>query len=213
MSDLAARRVRAVFIVACVVVLFGLPALAIQAYVREGARAEESAALQAQQPPPAAVAQQIFVQDLPDRNVQRSARSHEVSREGLPRAEVQVGFSWPVRSAASITSPFGPRGNGFHHGTDIGCSLGEIIRASAPGRVQFVGNARVYGNTVFLAHDHDYYTLYAHMSEWLVPLGQHVQTGQAIGLCGSTGHSTGPHLHLEIRHGRYVVDPMTLLQR
>jgi murein DD-endopeptidase MepM/ murein hydrolase activator NlpD len=214
MSDLSDRRVRAVFIVAGVVVLLGLPALAIQAYVREGARAEASAALRAQQPPPAAIAQQVFVNDPPVRKVKRSSRSRRVSREGLPRAESQIGFAWPVGSAASITSPFGPRGKGdFHHGTDIGCSLGEAIRASAPGRVQFVGEARVYGNTVFIAHQHDYFTLYAHMSEWLVPLGQYVQTGQVIGLCGSTGRSTGPHLHLEIRQGRYVVDPMTLLQR
>lgn len=122
----------------------------------------------------------------------------------------QSGFSWPV--LGGVTSPFGPRGSGFHHGVDIGCGLGAAIRASAAGQVVWAEPAAVYGNAVAIDHDNGYVTLYAHLSRIDVGVEQLVSRGSVIGLCGSTGHSTGPHLHFEIRKGGYVYDPTTLLR-
>ena len=119
-------------------------------------------------------------------------------------------FSWPL--TGKITSPFGPRGSGFHHGLDIAGEMGEIIKAAQSGRVDSLGYLPFYGETVILDHGDGYQTLYAHLSKYLVKPGDVVEEGQGIAQVGSTGRSTGPHLHFEVRVNNKTVDPILYLK-
>ncbi len=95
-----------------------------------------------------------------------------------------------------------------HNGVDLGAPSGTPVRAVAEGVVEFAGKAGGHGNHVKLAHDGPYETGYSHLSKILVRQGEHVHQGQLVGLVGSTGLATGPHLHYEFFvHGKYV-DPM-----
>jgi len=143
---------------------------------------------------------------------QRKPPAADASLDEIIHAERgKLGFTWPVASRV-ITSPFGPRGkHEFHHGTDIACDIGDPIRASVAGLVLGAGKARWYGNVVLVQHANGYATLYAHLSAISVAAGATVTTQSQIGVCGSTGRSTGPHLHFEIRDTRYVYDPLTFL--
>jgi murein DD-endopeptidase MepM/ murein hydrolase activator NlpD len=122
---------------------------------------------------------------------------------------------WPV--SGSISSPFGPRVNPifntpeFHTGIDIAVDYGTPIRAAAAGQVIYAATMQGYGDVVILDHGGALSTLYAHMSQILVPLGDHVAQGQRIGLVGCTGLCTGPHLHFETRVGGAPVQPLGLL--
>jgi murein DD-endopeptidase MepM/ murein hydrolase activator NlpD len=116
------------------------------------------------------------------------------------------GMMYPLAVPAPITSLFGWRvhpitGNRrFHAGTDLGAPTGTPILAAAKGQVETAGWQGGYGLTVILNHTSAQQTLYAHMSEILVQPGQIVEPGMVIGRVGSTGNSTGPHLHYEVRH-------------
>jgi murein DD-endopeptidase MepM/ murein hydrolase activator NlpD len=121
-----------------------------------------------------------------------------------------------------ITSPFGPRVNpvtgepGFHTGIDIAKEEGSPIPAFFSGVVVFAGPKGGYGNAIILHNADDTYNLYGHCSKILVQVGQQVKAGEVIGLIGSTGNSTGPHLHLEYwipKDGGYVyADPLIMWQ-
>lgn len=119
-------------------------------------------------------------------------------------------FSWPIRGA--ITSPYGWRSSGFHHGTDIAARYGDSIQAAAAGTVAFTGYRSVYGKTVVIGHSDGSETLYAHLSSILVSTGQRVKRGEVIGKIGTTGNSTGPHLHFEVKKGRKYVNPVNVLR-
>ncbi|HCW51563.1 MAG TPA: peptidase M23, partial [Clostridiales bacterium] len=99
----------------------------------------------------------------------------------------------------------------FHHGIDIGAPYGSYIRAARAGRVVFAGWKGGYGYTVILDHGDGVTTLYAHTSRLLVRYGQWVETGQVIAKVGSTGYSTGPHLHFEVRVNGVSVNPLFIL--
>jgi len=120
-------------------------------------------------------------------------------------------FSWPV--TGTITSPFGwrtnPFGGGpeFHQGLDIAAPLGTTVTAAAGGTVIMAQWYGGYGNYILIDHGGGYSTGYGHLSAMYVSSGQQVQRGQAIGAVGSTGQSTGPHLHFEIRIAGKPVDP------
>lgn len=125
-------------------------------------------------------------------------------------------FVWPA--SGPITSPFGMRSNPFgrggfemHPGIDIGAPMGATIVASAPGHVIFAGTYGGYGNTIIVDNGGSTSTLYGHCSQIFVADGQDVQQGQAIGAVGSTGVSTGPHLHFEIRVSGVPVEPTSRL--
>ncbi|HEX9713476.1 MAG TPA: peptidoglycan DD-metalloendopeptidase family protein [Actinomycetota bacterium] len=107
------------------------------------------------------------------------------------------GFIWPVRG--NITSPYGPRWGGFHTGMDIDCRTGDGIKASKAGRVIESGWGGGYGNMIVIDHGNGVATLYAHMSRLYKSRGAQVPRGQIIGACGTTGNSTGDHLHFEVR--------------
>jgi murein DD-endopeptidase MepM/ murein hydrolase activator NlpD len=113
-------------------------------------------------------------------------------------------FVWPVHGW--VTQRFGRIARGrFHHGIDIACAPGTTIRASRGGRALLQGVNTVYGNIVVLGNPRGFTELYAHMMKVFVRPGRWVHQGQRVGLCGSTGHSTGPHLHFEIRwRGRFI---------
>jgi len=125
-------------------------------------------------------------------------------------------FIWPIRGR--ITSGYGFRRcpfsgvRQFHTGIDIGAPTGTPVRAAMSGRVAHVGYDRVFGNTVVINHHSGYRTLYAHLSVVRVRPGALVQTGERIGDVGSTGLSTGPHLHFTVyRHG-VTVNPRSLMR-
>jgi murein DD-endopeptidase MepM/ murein hydrolase activator NlpD len=102
-----------------------------------------------------------------------------------------------------------PFGHGFtmHTGLDIGAPMGATITAAAAGHVIFADWYGGYGKAIIIDHGGKTVTLYGHCSQWFVSKGQDVQRGQAIGAVGSTGNSTGPHLHFEVRVDGVPVDP------
>lgn len=121
-------------------------------------------------------------------------------------------FAWPVTSH-KINSGFGPRSGGMHQAIDIGVATGTTVRAAAAGTVTYAGWATGYGYLVKIAHASGYETRYGHNSQLLVKVGQKVTQGQTIAHSGSTGNSTGPHLHFEIRLDGTPLNPLTLLPR
>lgn len=98
----------------------------------------------------------------------------------------------------SISSPFGQRGSEFHRGLDMAAGQGEPIKAIQSGKVVNAEFHSSWGNYVAIQHEGGVTTLYAHQSEYVVKVGDEVKQGQIIGYVGSTGNSTGNHLHLEI---------------
>jgi murein DD-endopeptidase MepM/ murein hydrolase activator NlpD len=125
-------------------------------------------------------------------------------------------FTLPL-PGASLSSPYGfridPIGGsiGFHPGLDFAAEARTPIRAARPGMVVVAGECGGYGNCVVIDHGSSLATIYAHQSQVLAKVGDLVDTGQVIGLVGSTGISTGPHLHFEVRlHGR-PIDPVPTL--
>ncbi len=129
-----------------------------------------------------------------------------VESEGGPGS-----FSWPV--TGTITSPFGWRSNPFggapefHQGLDIAAPTGTTVTAAAGGTVVMAQWYGGYGNYIAIDHGGGYSTGYGHLSAIYISVNQAVQRGQAIGAVGSTGESTGPHLHFEIRINGKAVDP------
>ena len=120
-------------------------------------------------------------------------------------------FSWPTSVTARPTSHFGPRRRRFHYGLDLAQPTGEPIYAAFDGVVRISKKNRSYGNLVIIHHDNGLETYYAHMSLRHVTVGQHVKSGEMIGLCGNTGRSYGSHLHFEIRYMGNAMNPEDVL--
>lgn len=125
---------------------------------------------------------------------------------GAPSA---AGFIWPVNGV--VVSGFGMRWGRMHEGIDISASSGTPIWAAASGTVIWSGWRGGYGNAVVVDHGNGLATLYAHASALLVGVGQSVSQGQTVALVGSTGNSSGPHLHFEVRVNGVAVDPLLYL--
>jgi murein DD-endopeptidase MepM/ murein hydrolase activator NlpD len=162
----------------------------------------------------------------PNDTVQRSARAiHlETQKTLLGRASALLAsytppkpsdsFVWPL--SGRLTSYYGRRnisvgGNTFHAGLDIAAKTGTPIAASRPGTVTKASWGGSYGYVVFLEHGDGSQTRYAHQSQLNVRVGQYVNQGDIVGFVGSTGASTGPHLHFEIRFNGRSVDPLGYL--
>jgi murein DD-endopeptidase MepM/ murein hydrolase activator NlpD len=120
-----------------------------------------------------------------------------------------AGFVWPV--LGPVTSPFGWRWGRMHEGIDIGAPSGTPIRAAAAGTVIYAGWLGGYGNLVVIDHGGGVATAYGHQSSIAAGYGATVAQGQVIGYVGSTGHSTGPHLHFEVRINGVPQDPLGYL--
>ena len=121
-------------------------------------------------------------------------------------------FIWPV-SSRRVTSSYGTRKDSQHKGIDIAASRGSRIVASQSGTVVYAGALSGYGKVIIIDHNNGYSTVYAHNLSNLVKVDEQVRRGQVIGLVGSTGRSTGPHLHFEIRKGYKAVDPFKYLPK
>lgn len=120
-----------------------------------------------------------------------------------------AGLVWPV--SGPITSPYGMRWGSLHPGIDVGASTGTPIHAAAAGTVLVASYNGGYGNLVVLDNGNSIATAYAHQASIAVTVGQTVSQGQIVGYVGSTGFSTGPHLHFEVRVNGTPVDPLGYL--
>jgi len=132
--------------------------------------------------------------------------SHSSSPNSSPSSSSLV---WPA--SGPITSPYGMRWGSLHPGIDIGAGMGAPIYAAASGRVILAGYSGGYGNLIVIDHGNGLATAYAHQSRLAASVGQDVSQGDVIGYVGSTGFSTGPHLHFEVRVNGSPVDPMGYL--
>jgi murein DD-endopeptidase MepM/ murein hydrolase activator NlpD len=147
-----------------------------------------------------------------------SASESEVDcRRGCKPADILNGkansrvpdLKFPVPNG-TLSSSFGYRRGIFHSGLDVTASLGDDVLACAAGRVVCAGTRkgfRRYGQTVLVDHGRNVFTQYSHLSKILVKAGQEVKQGQVIAEIGSTGRSSSPHLHLEVRVDDRVYDP------
>lgn len=133
--------------------------------------------------------------------------------QGLP-ANITEEWAWPV--IGKITDTFGTR-QGNHKGLDIAAPLGDQIYAVEEGIVKSSSFRGAYGHVIFIEHPNGYETVYAHLSKRSVQEGEKVNKGQLIGYIGSTGNSTGPHLHFEVHNGEWnssknnAIDPLYVL--
>ena len=153
-------------------------------------------------------------QDLTDLIKEKQAEALGFA-PGDPGAASLEGFVMPTRG--SVGSRFGPRVHPIfgtarmHSGVDIGAPSGQAVWVAKEGRVIFAGRKGGYGNTVIVQHEGNIATLYAHLSAFESSDGDWVDAGEVIGLIGSTGWSTGPHLHLETRVNGAPRDPLLFL--
>lgn len=126
-------------------------------------------------------------------------------------SKVKIGVSLIRPVSGTITSRFGRRGRGTHTGLDIAAPTGTTIKAAASGKVTFSGPKGSYGNMVIITHADGTQTYYAHCNTLSVKAGQSVSQGQKIATVGSTGNSTGPHLHLEVRVNGVAQNPQNYI--
>ncbi|WP_417581762.1 M23 family metallopeptidase [Pelagibacterium sp.] len=132
---------------------------------------------------------------------------YQSARQALATAPVQLPVNGTVTSSfGNRTDPFLKRA-AFHSGLDFRASTGTPILAAASGTVRFAAANGGYGNMVEIDHGNGLSTRYAHMSQIGVAVGQSISGGEQIGRAGSTGRSTGPHLHFEVRKGGSAIDP------
>ncbi len=117
-----------------------------------------------------------------------------------------------------ISSPYGKRIDpingkiGFHEGIDFKGDTGDKVRSTGDAIVKSAGYKSGYGNCIVLVHGNGYETMYAHLSKKLVARGDQIKRGQVIGLVGSTGRSTGSHLHYEVRHWGKAINPLKYMR-
>ncbi len=174
--------------------------------------------------------QSMFINEVATK-VAESGRGFGLAQQLLPKGvaatpdpkpamlwdeSLMAGFDLGVPPTA-ISSAYGERKNpltghpDFHDGIDVALPMGSPIRAVAEGKVVFSGQQRGYGNVIIIEHPNGLRTLYGHNSENHVQAGDAVSRGQAIGLTGNTGRSTGPHLHFEVRKGGEAINPRPYL--
>jgi murein DD-endopeptidase MepM/ murein hydrolase activator NlpD len=128
-----------------------------------------------------------------------------------PAPHPPLALAWPL--GGPLTQRFGPRGARFHAGIDLAASYGVPVAAARRGRVAYAGwHNGGFGYLVAIAHGRGVRTLYAHLARTTVYVGQRVSTGSRIGFVGSTGASTGPHLHFEVRYRGAAADPLRVLR-
>ncbi|MCB9654417.1 MAG: M23 family metallopeptidase [Deltaproteobacteria bacterium] len=140
------------------------------------------------------------------------------SQRGLGRG--QVALEWPV-TPVIVTSPFGRRRDpiakenrlGFHAGVDLGGQRGTLVAAAAPGRVVHAGWRGGHGRSVTIRHTRDLVTVYSHLGTIFVHEGDDLDLGSPVGLMGSSGRTTGPHLHFEVRREGKALNPMDFVER
>ena len=152
-----------------------------------------------------------------EQSAKEQAAKEQAAKEQA--SQEQTGSTrWPVPGHTRISSPYGNRthpvlgGTRFHSGIDIPAPSGTPVVAAASGRVIMSQYSGSYGNVVIVDHGAGISTLYAHNSRNQVSVGQQVQAGQTVALIGSTGMSTGPHLHFEVRQNGSTINPTNWLR-
>lgn len=113
-----------------------------------------------------------------------------------------------IPSRGGITSNYGSRWGETHHGLDIAGKIGEPIKVAASGKVENTSYDNIYGNKIVVNHGGGITTIYGHCSEVLVNVGDNIKQGDTIGKIGTTGRSTGPHLHFELRENNIAINPL-----
>ena len=174
----------------------------------------ETAGLAAQEGPLqaklAAVAAQYAAQIAAAQAASRASAASAGSAPAGPAGPVgSYGLQWPL--SGPVTREFGDQPGGFHPGIDIAPGYGSPIYAAGSGVVIYAGWESGYGNYTCIDHGQNISSCYGHQSELDVSVGQTVQRGQFIGREGSTGNSTGPHVHFEIRVGGAVNNPRNFI--
>lgn len=156
-------------------------------------------------------------EDLADPDDPRDARLIGLM-EGLDRvamlniAASKLPLAMPLRTAFRYSSGFGPRGGRQHRGVDMAGAAGSPIYTTGDGVIDFAGVQSGFGNLVIVDHGNGYKTYYGHMSRIRATLGERVARGDRIGDMGSTGRSSGNHLHYEIRIDGVAINPMTYIK-
>lgn len=132
--------------------------------------------------------------------------------------DLKSSYYWPLKKIY-ITSPYGFRGDPFeedkirfHHGVDLDGDIGDYVLSTNHGKVVFADKNGSYGLMVMISHPNNILSIYGHLSEIIIKLGERVQRGSVIGKVGSTGRSTGPHLHFEIRKNNQSIDPIFFIE-
>lgn len=144
--------------------------------------------------------------------------SDNSSNSNSSNSNTQGGFTWPVPASKKITSYFGYRGqptsgaSTYHQGIDIGAPTGTPIVAAQSGTVVTASYSAGAGNYIMISHGNSVYTVYMHCSQLLVSVGQTVSRGEKIALVGSTGISTGPHLHFGVSVNGSYKDPLNYVK-
>lgn len=152
-----------------------------------------------------------------ERQRQEQERQQQESQDPQTPTVTESGYAWPTNNTRLITSPFGQRPapagiySTNHSGVDIGASYGTNVLASKSGTVLISRWWGGYGYCVVIDHGNGNQTRYGHMSRLLVSEGQYVSQGQVVGLVGSTGNSTAPHIHFEIWENGVRVNPLNYL--
>ncbi|MDD7363504.1 MAG: peptidoglycan DD-metalloendopeptidase family protein [Peptoniphilus sp.] len=146
------------------------------------------------------------------------AEGSRLSREAVPEIVVvgtKEGYAtgtFKNPTIGRLTSPFGPRWGRFHYGIDVANGVGTDIKAADGGVVTKAGPAGTYGNLVIIDHQNGYTTRYAHLSRIDVRVGQTVKQGESVAKMGSTGRSTGSHLHFEVRVNGKAQNPLNYVK-
>ena len=153
------------------------------------------------------------IEDLEAQSAALAARiraaQEQSSTAGAPVVSGSGQLSWPV--SGPVTSGFGSRWGRMHEGIDIAVGSGTPVHAAAAGTIIYAGWMEGYGNLVVIDHGNGLSTAYGHNSSLASAVGQTVSAGQVIAYSGSTGHSTGPHVHFEVRVNGAPVDPLGYL--
>lgn len=146
--------------------------------------------------------------NIPDSKTTPRVIAYNEASRGYSTTSTQ--FMWPI--VGTITSKYGWRSSGFHHGLDIAGKVGDPVKASQAGTVISADYKSIYGRTVILKHLNGYETVYAHLETFKVSPGAKVAKGQVIGTVGTTGRTTGPHLHFEVKKSSKTQDPLSFLR-
>ncbi len=147
-----------------------------------------------------------------------TAEMEAQNKDKIPSQYGGGTFTWPVPGWYRISSEYGPRTSPifgkteFHTGIDIPAAYGESVLAAADGTVITAGWVRGFGNTVIISHGSGLSTLYGHNSSVTVSVGQSVRKGDVVAKIGSTGYSTGNHLHFEVRLNNSHTNPWAYLK-
>lgn len=161
----------------------------------------------------------VGASDAPEMNARLAALMSDMDRVNMMRiAASQIPFAMPVRQAHRFTSGFGGRrdpktgGRRAHNGIDLAAPRGTSIEATADGVVIHAGRQSGFGNLIKIRHAYGFETYYAHLNKIHVKVGDRIARGDHIGDMGTTGRSTGVHLHYEVRLGGSPVNPLTYIK-